>query len=341
MLLSDAKAATLELLQTDLGPAYRQYVDPAGTAKDPAKFTLGGRPARVVGPFSGYFPNVNRAWFEGQAGLPAIQGEPFELYVFFIKAKGSGRGKKRVEGPPSYFIATVEQLRGWVMEFLATHGDSHANHVDWRCDIHLQETRSAIFRWGDEDPALDGLPESRRIRLRNVSDILALGGPTPGPDVMADDQLEDLVEDAARNDPARWQQVARRIRQGQPMFRKELLYSYAQACAVSGHGPEEVLEAAHIRPHAVSGLNASTNGLLLRADLHTLFDDELLRIHPDTLTVWIHPTLAGTPYWELNGRPLRQRTDGKSPNREALRERWAPDAPTSPGARSEQPGART
>jgi hypothetical protein len=82
------------------------------------------------------------------------------------------------------------------------------------------------------------------------------------------------------------------------------------------------LEAAHIRPHASSGLNASSNGLLLRADLHVLFEEGLIAIEPGTLRVEVHRTLKATPYAVFHGKALRRRSDGLQPNDESLKERW-------------------
>lgn len=128
--------------------------------------------------------------------------------------------------------------------------------------------------------------------------------------------------EAPDDDPARLAQFARRVRRGQAKFRKNLLKLYGERCAVSGWAPESVLEAAHILLHADSGLNHSDNGILLRADLHSLFDDGLLRIEPSSLTIVLDSSLADTPYWPLNGSPLRPRRDASQPSREYLRARW-------------------
>lgn len=128
--------------------------------------------------------------------------------------------------------------------------------------------------------------------------------------------------EAPDDDPARLAQFARRVRRGQPKFRKNLLALYGGRCAISGWGPDSVLEAAHILLHADSGLNHTDNGLLLRADLHSLFDDGLLRIDPSTLAVVLDPSLKPTPYWTLNGTPLRPRLDASQPSRDYLRLRW-------------------
>lgn len=68
------------------------------------------------------------------------------------------------------------------------------------------------------------------------------------------------------------------IRQGQPMFRAKLMEAYDRRCAVTGSRIEETLEAAHISPYLGAESNHVCNGLLLRADIHTLYDLGLIRI---------------------------------------------------------------
>lgn len=95
-----------------------------------------------------------------------------------------------------------------------------------------------------------------------------------------------------------------RLRQGQPAFRSALLRAYGERCAVTGSATMEVLEAAHISPYLGSHTNFVTNGLLLRSDIHTLFDLHRLTILPD-LTVSLHPRLRRGDYQELHGSPFR------------------------------------
>ncbi|WP_336979879.1 HNH endonuclease signature motif containing protein [Altererythrobacter fulvus] len=59
------------------------------------------------------------------------------------------------------------------------------------------------------------------------------------------------------------------------------MVAYEGRCAISGCDVREVLEAAHIMPYLGEETNDVRNGLLLRADLHTLFDLGLLKIGPD------------------------------------------------------------
>ena len=67
-------------------------------------------------------------------------------------------------------------------------------------------------------------------------------------------------------------------RQGQENFRRKLLEAYERKCAVTNSSITETLEAAHIIPYKGSSTNHVQNGILLRADIHTLFDLDLLRI---------------------------------------------------------------
>jgi hypothetical protein len=128
--------------------------------------------------------------------------------------------------------------------------------------------------------------------------------------------------EAPNDDPNELVSFAAKVRKGQPKFRDKLRELYQDRCAISGWGPTEVLEAAHIYAHAESGINHSSNGILVRADLHYLMDAGLLRIHPDTLRVQLDKKLRDTPYWELDGRVLRSRVDGSRPSAEYLKLRF-------------------
>jgi hypothetical protein len=93
-------------------------------------------------------------------------------------------------------------------------------------------------------------------------------------------------------------------RRGQPKFRKVLLEAYGGRCAFSGCDAETALEAAHIVPYRGDATDHPTNGLLLRADLHTLFDLGLMAIDTKTMSVLISPELESSEYALLAGRPL-------------------------------------
>ena len=95
-------------------------------------------------------------------------------------------------------------------------------------------------------------------------------------------------------------------RRGQPDFRKRLLRMYGNRCAITGCDAIEVLEACHIVPYLGPNTNHLSNGLILRSDIHTLFDLGLIAIEPDTMRIVVAPSLHRTEYGRLEGQHLRK-----------------------------------
>ena len=99
-----------------------------------------------------------------------------------------------------------------------------------------------------------------------------------------------------------------RARLGQGAFRVLVTDAYARRCAITGERTLPALEAAHIQPFAKSGPNVTANGLLLRSDLHKLFDSGYLSVAPD-LSVEVSRKIKeeyenGRDYYALHGRKL-------------------------------------
>lgn len=108
-------------------------------------------------------------------------------------------------------------------------------------------------------------------------------------------------------------------RRGQPEFRKALIHAYDGMCALSGCDALDALEAAHIVPYRGPATDRVDNGLLLRADLHTLFDLGLIAIDSLAFTIVVGTDLRGTSYSSLSGAPLRvPQAKNERPSTEAL-----------------------
>ncbi|MEA9608962.1 HNH endonuclease [Xanthomonas campestris pv. plantaginis] len=117
-----------------------------------------------------------------------------------------------------------------------------------------------------------------------------------------------------------WTMRAVAQRRGQSFFRNQLLDAYGSRCAITGCSAKEVLEAAHILPYRGDHTDRVDNGLLLRADLHTLFDCLLLWITPEN-KVALASSLLTTDYLPLKGQTVRQPESKKNhPNPHHLRE---------------------
>jgi hypothetical protein len=112
-------------------------------------------------------------------------------------------------------------------------------------------------------------------------------------------------------------------RRGQPDFRNKLIAAYDGRCTVTNCDAVAALEAAHIVPYIGPQSNHVTNGLLLRADIHTVFDLDLIGIDPDSLTVSLAPAISSTVYADLQGKKLHLPASPLDhPNQEALVQRW-------------------
>jgi hypothetical protein len=171
------------------------------------------------------------------------------------------------------------------------------------------------------------------VRVPDAFRTLALGGTwlrfgSLREDVESED-LASRVSDSGVFDPTDERDARRRVmraiaeREGQPDFRRTLLRAYRRTCAFSRFDAVDALEAAHIRPYLGVHTNHVRNGLLLRADLHTLFDRRLVSIDADAPGDWrieLAPPLRRTQYRALHRsvmhRPSRQ---ADWPDKDAVR----------------------
>jgi len=81
------------------------------------------------------------------------------------------------------------------------------------------------------------------------------------------------------------------IREGQPAFRKAILERCEGRCVITGTKLQQVLDAAHIIPYNGPGTNHVENGLMLRKDIHRLFDLGLIRIRGPKMEICLHKTI--------------------------------------------------
>jgi hypothetical protein len=109
-------------------------------------------------------------------------------------------------------------------------------------------------------------------------------------------------------------------RRGPSTLRQRLLEAYQGRCSMTGCEVEPILEVAFLQPNQPTQNSDPSHGLLLRADVHTLFDLHLIAIDPETLNIIVAPTLRNTTYGSLHQKPLRQATlAGFQPNQELLK----------------------
>lgn len=153
--------------------------------------------------------------------------------------------------------------------------------------------------------------------LTALNDLQDRGAPLTGDQSTLTEITDTLPEDPEQGRRRVLAMVTRRT--GQPLFRRALLDAYEERCCITDESVPEVLEAAHIRPFGGGGSNETSNGLLLRADIHTLFDTGIVAVDPD------HRLLVreglGSVYEQLRGVEVRPPVAvADHPDQEALAE---------------------
>ena len=109
-------------------------------------------------------------------------------------------------------------------------------------------------------------------------------------------------------EPLYGQSILRKVRLGQGAFRVLVTDAYTRRCSISGEKTLPVLEAAHIKPYALAGPHTISNGLLLRSDVHKLFDTGYLTI-TNNFKVEVSKRIKeefenGKEYYQFHGKEL-------------------------------------
>ena len=112
-------------------------------------------------------------------------------------------------------------------------------------------------------------------------------------------------------------------RLGQGAFRLSVTDNYERRCAVTGEKTLPILDAAHIKSYAAGGEHVLSNGILLRTDIHRLFDLGYVTIDPagrfEVGRRLKEDFDNGRHYYELRGAPVRTpRSEDALPSAEAL-----------------------
>lgn len=227
----------------------------------------------------------------------------------------------REEGKQVRWIGTIEREILKIAK-ASTHRDISSFHNDFT-DLRASGDQQIISSAQDAGP-----PSETSVvtgtQLANIEKP-----PDPDSALAYDEQLEKLADriekqaifDFESFDDARDFRLTSIVyRRGQSGFRRDLLIAYNGACSITGCRVREVLEAAHIIPYNGGETNNVKNGLLLRSDIHLLFDLFLIAIEPYTHNIRISSVLRETEYKSLDGmRATMPKSRSFSPAAEALK----------------------
>ena len=233
------------------------------------------------------------------AKLPQANSDVVRGLDAHLSAEGGWQfAIKNREGPIQSFKSLAE-----LIGFLKTPGSTVQGGGSIYRTITPAQLNSSIF---DLDAAF-----SRAVVL--FAPLMRLLAPDNREQIrLADQSIVDHAANALPDfDPASLADGRKKIlqsvavRQGQAKFREILMEAYSSACAVTGTSVPATLQAEHIKPYWGTETNHVQNGLLLRADIHNLFDLDLIQINADTFEITVAEELKLSFYGKLQGRKLR------------------------------------
>lgn len=238
-------------------------------------------------------------------------GEPlifsYQAQAVFLGRAGSGLIKDdQADVSPSFFVVDVDSLR---------EVDEGMDEIERRYNAATGTTTNITKSQG-----WNHLPDSAHTEA--LWSELGGGGPADRLGANEADSGDTSGDSYAPDATDRRRTIERQIRErrGQKQFRDALRNKYGNRCLVTGCTLLEVVEAAHINPYRGPDDNHPENGLLLRSDLHTLFDLDLLGFDPKTLSVELNPAIE-KEYGQLRGTKLSLDGHGR-PSFQALQIRY-------------------
>ncbi|MBM7769793.1 HNH endonuclease [Glutamicibacter nicotianae] len=229
----------------------------------------------------------------GASVIETIDVKKNDTKVRFVCPKCDGRIKARTRVTPEWRCQNTECGH----EFSSNDRKQITTYVD---------TRTAFYApaWTDLSGTLTGnqlrsiAPGQNAIRKISSQELLDLFSHT---DLPFPSEL--FAQTAKRVIAAGHTLSTVRARIGQAAFRSDLVKKYGSICAITGPTPLPALEAAHLYSYANHGQHHEDGGLLLRRDIHGLFDRGLIRINPDTFNIVVDSSLAEFPaYVALEGQ---------------------------------------
>lgn len=257
------------------------------------------------------------AWFHERAGAQIAWPKPLEGLFLLNKAKGIHKPagwqhvlsiRQSLNGP--YADKEVVELPDgdWEYEYYQEGTDPAFRDADF--------TNRALLRNLD-----DGVPVAvvRQVSFKPAARyrVLGLASVVGWKDGYFQLRRYNAAASEGNAPPVSLADSRKRIdraivaRQGSGAFRAVALAAFNGRCAISGYDVEEGLEAAHIVPYLGGHTNVRANALLLRADLHTLFDRGLIEIDPQSFRVTIARPLRKSCLAELHGTLVRFPDDGQ------------------------------
>jgi HNH endonuclease len=272
------------------------------------------------------WPEVN-FWAPSGASFRALQ--PGELFLFKLHSPrnyivGGGVFAQAMTLPCSLAweafgqangAANLEEMRARIMRYRDVHTNDRTD-FQIGCRILTQVFFKPDYEWLAVPESWSKNIVSFKTYSTDSEDGQRLWDWAQG---AISDPMRGFADDGARfGEP-----TLIRPRLGQGAFRIAVTDAYQRRCAVTGERTLPALDAAHIRPYAEGGEHSVSNGLLLRRDIHCLFDLGYVTVTPDHVFE-VSPRIReefenGRDYYKLQGyQPILPLQAKLRPEPEAL-----------------------
>ena len=260
----------------------------------------------------------------GLAQIAFIEVDPHAIVIKFRCPECRGTAIKPVKsGAFRYRCDNKHRFNERVVDKVAV-----TAYRSWYGGTYVRPTRRVSHNIALEYLAGSRLEPAaiRRLAIDRLEELIGrlnprfvtLGGEHSGDRLIADDRSEYRTGSEAVR-AANFGDISRR--RGKMGFRAALRQQFGDRCVISGCTIIDLLEAAHIDPERAHGWETPDNGLLLRADLHTLYDLDLIGIDPVARTVVVKDAISDSDYRRFHGLALSEGI-WSALNKEALQQRW-------------------
>jgi putative restriction endonuclease len=268
--------------------------------------------------------NINEVnfWWPGEMAFRAIQ--PGELLVFRLKSprnKIGGFGVFSNHSPlpiqiawdsfgRANGVASLAALRSTIAAYRTDSPVSPMTNIG--CTILVEPVFFPSDLWFDVPPSWSRSIQRGKVYSTEDSEGLKLWN-----------QLQDAAQSCKLPVASEMAEVQARYgaptlitpRLGQGAFRVAVTEAYGRQCAITGGKVLPALDAAHIRPFSEGGYHTKSNGILLRKDIHSVFDAGYATVDKDYRFLVSKKVKEvfnnGEEYLSLHGKALRL-PNGKS-----------------------------
>ncbi|MEP6844831.1 MAG: HNH endonuclease [Panacibacter sp.] len=259
-------------------------------------------------------------------------------YFFFIKQKGDNQymiKDRYLPIVPTTFDKIFEKIG--VTNYKASGNCSYENYCSYinivknvreyllkkiASPLTILDAHSFLWILGNqmEEDKKKEKDNEKKVKV-NITEIIN-NASLLNQDEIEKDNEQASIEEAINDNVDETVLAEIRVRRGQQALRNNLLELYKGRCCITGCEIKEILHACHINPHSECGNNSVKNALLLRSDIHDLFDSHLLGINPKTLTIHLNKKLSNSEYKDLEGEQILPPNNEMELNNAALKIRW-------------------